>query len=66
MDAIQVLQHELAITQGKLAGAYMSIERVRELHRCTDLQFEIIRVKNVCVLCGIGYPCPTIKALDEE
>lgn len=70
MDAVQILQHELAITQGKLARAYMSIERVRQLHTprdgqcsyCYDLNWSYEGLDNQ----DTSYPCPTIKALDGE
>lgn len=61
MDVIQAYEHELAITQGKLARAYMAIERVRELHRSYEWDNNV-----ECVICpDTEYPCDTIKALDE-
>lgn len=69
MDVIQAYEHELAITQGNLARAYMAIERVRELHKPKQLSI----VWTGCEICwehpntrGTSYPCPTIKALDGE
>lgn len=67
MDAVQVLHHELAVTQGKLARAYMSIERVREIHFSYEpLDGYGNYMDAQCYECRKKYPCPTIKALDKE
>lgn len=63
MDAIQFYEHELAMTQGELAHAYMAILRVRELHKPST---GTMRSDTTCINCDHPYPCPTILILDGE
>ena len=49
-------------TLRKLSKAKTAIERVRELHSISVAMQD----PRKCVGCDNNYPCPTIKALDDE
>lgn len=59
---------ELLATKVKLNNTEKAIQRVRELHKPSDI---LVRWKDLppapdCDHCEHRYPCPTIEALDGE
>ena len=44
-----------------------SVRRVRDLHQWIDEPWQVdVTPMRKCMTCGTRYPCPTVRALDNE